>query len=42
MYEEGDTMSDATSVIQIVFQAMTFVVLLIDLIVTLIKATEKK
>ena len=33
---------DVISVFQVVLQAMTFVVLLTDLIVTLIKATKKK
>jgi hypothetical protein len=40
--KEGETMSDVLLVFQVVFNAMTFIVLLITLIVVLIKAMKNK
>ncbi len=40
--EEGDTMSEVLAVFEVVFSAMTFVVLLITLIVGIVKAMKNK
>ncbi len=40
--KEGDTMSDVLAIFQVVFSAMSFVVMLITLIVLLIKAMKNK
>ena len=40
--EEGEAMCESLAISQVVFQAMTFVIILIDLIVALIKVIKKK